>query len=92
VSGREGLEKFDAGNFDLVVTDLAMDEMNGAQLAAAIKEKPAACPVILLTGFADTLLARDHKPTGIDAILRKPLLPKDLWKAMAQVMAPADPS
>ncbi len=86
-SGREGLEMFDGGGFDLVVTDLALEEMNGEQLAAAIKERAADCPVILLTGFADTLLDRGEKPAGFDAILRKPLLPGDLWRAMAQVMA-----
>ena len=43
-SAREGLEKFDAGRFDLVVTDLALEEMNGEQLAAAIKGRAAKCP------------------------------------------------
>ena len=85
-SGRVGLEKFDAGQFDLVVTDLALEEMNGEQLAVAIKERAPDCPVILLTGFADTLLDSKEKPAGFDAILRKPLLPGDLWRAMAQVM------
>ncbi len=85
-SAREGLEKFDAGEFDLVVTDLALEEMNGEQLAEAIKKRAADCPVILLTGFADTLLDNGRKLASFDAILRKPLLPGDLWRAMAQVM------
>ena len=88
VSGREGLEKFGASRFDLVVTDLALEEMNGEQLAAAIKARAADCPVILLTGFADTLPG-GRRPTGCDAVLRKPLLPADLWRAMAQVTSKA---
>ncbi len=88
--GDEGLEKFVAGQFDLVVTDLALKEMNGEQLAAAIKQRTAGCPVILLTGFADTLLDRGDKPSDFDAILRKPLLPGDLWRVIAQVMAKSD--
>ena len=32
VNGRDGLEKFQAGDFDLVLTDRAMPEMNGDQL------------------------------------------------------------
>ncbi len=86
-SGREGLEKFGAGGFDLVVTDLALEEMSGQQMAAEIKARQADMPVILLTGFADTLLASGEKPAGIDAVLRKPLVPADLWRAMAEVMA-----
>ena len=87
VSGREGLEKFDEGGFDLVVTDLALEEMSGQQMATEIKARQADMPVILLTGFADTLLGSGEKPAGIDAVLRKPLVPADLWRAMAQVLA-----
>jgi signal transduction histidine kinase len=85
VSGREGLEKFGAGGFDLVITDLALEEMNGQQMASEIKARQAGMPIILLTGFADTLLASGEKPDGIDIVLRKPLLPGDLWRAVAQV-------
>ena len=87
MSGREGLDLFAAGRFDLVVTDLALEEMSGEQLAAAIKARAPDCPVILLTGFADTLPDRGGGLASIDAVLRKPLLPADLWRAMAQVTA-----
>ncbi len=86
ITGREGLAKFEAGAFDLVVTDLALEELNGERLAAAIKAHTPAMPVILLTGFADSVVSPDHKPAGIDAVLRKPLEPSALWRAMAQVM------
>ena len=92
VSGREGLEKFDEGGFDLVVTDLALEEMNGQQMAMEIKERQADMPIILLTGFADTLLASGEKPAGIDVVLRKPLMPGDLWRAVAQAMAAPEPA
>ena len=89
VTGREGLEKFEAGAFDLVVTDLALEGLNGEHLAAAVKQRAAATPVILLTGFGDKLLAEGGKPDNIDAVLCKPLAPAELWRAMARVM-PAD--
>ena len=72
VTGNEGLEKFEAGDFDLVVTDLALEGLNGERLAAAVKQRAASTPVILLTGFGDKLLADDHKLENIDAVLRKP--------------------
>lgn len=86
VTGKEGLEKFEAGAFDLVVTDLALEGLNGERLAAAVKQRAAATPVILLTGFGDKMLAEGCKPDNIDAVLRKPLAPAELWRAMAQVM------
>ncbi len=87
VTGSEGLEKFGAGGFDLVVADLALEGLNGERLAAAVKQRDATTPVILLTGFGDKLLADGHKPENIDAVLRKPLAPAELWRAMAQVVA-----
>ncbi len=89
VTGPEGLAKFVAGNFDLVVTDLALDEMNGERLAMEIKQRSADTPIILLTGFGDAVTGRDRLPAGIDAVLRKPLAPGDLWRAVAQVMSRA---
>ena len=37
-NGQEGLEIFRAGNYDLVITDRAMPDMNGDQLAVSMKE------------------------------------------------------
>ena len=68
------------------MTDLAIEAMNGEQLATAIKLRTKT-PVILLTGFADTMLADGRKPDSVDVMLRKPLSPGDLWRAVAQVMA-----
>ena len=85
-TGREGLEKFEAGKFDLVVADLALEELNGERLAAAIKAHTPGMPVILLTGFADSVVSPEHQPVGIDAVLRKPLEAGALWRTMAQVM------
>jgi CheY-like chemotaxis protein len=87
VTAREGLEKFAAGAFDLVVTDLALEGMNGERLAMEIKERAAGMPIILLSGFGDALANAQHLPAGIDAVLRKPLAPGDLWRAVAQVMS-----
>src|SRR5206468_8952697 len=50
-NGREGLERFASGRFELVVTDRAMPEMGGDQLAATIEREQPEIPVIMLTGF-----------------------------------------
>jgi PAS domain S-box-containing protein len=77
--GKEALAQFvaaareaggEGGSFDLVVTDRAMPDMSGDQLAAAIKRYSPATPVLLLTGFAD--LMNGERPEGVDAVLRKP--------------------
>lgn len=90
VTGPEGLAKFGEGSFDLVVTDLALDEMNGERLAVAIKEQAAGMPIILLSGFGQGSASNGELPPGIDAVLHKPLAPGDLWRAVAQVMMQAE--
>ena len=86
-NGREALEKFLAGWFDLVVTDQGMPEMSGDQLASAIKQLVPNKPVILLTGFGDLMLASGEKPAGVDLILGKPVTLATLRQALAQVVA-----
>ncbi len=88
VDGMEGLDKFVAGDFELVVTELALDGMNGERLAEEIKAR-GTTPVILLTGFADTLLGPGKILPKVDTVLRKPISPGDLWQAVAQVMTAA---
>ena len=85
LNGREALAKFRAGKFDLVITDRAMPEFNGDQLATAVKHINPAIPVILLTGF---LFDADAQPSpSIDLVLRKPVSPTALRQAIAQVFA-----
>jgi len=85
-NGSEGLQKFLGGWFDVVVTDQAMPEMAGDQLAAAIKRVAPNKPVILLTGFGDLMIAAGERPGGVDIILSKPVTLNALRQALAKVM------
>ena len=86
-NGREGLEKFRSGNYDLVVTDRAMPEMNGDQLAAAIKELAPDKQVIMMTGFGDIMGDTGEKPPGVDLVLSKPVSLAILREALLKVGA-----
>jgi CheY-like chemotaxis protein len=51
ISAREALEMLSSGEtFDLIITDLQMPEINGIELAKAIKEKYPDVPLFLLAG------------------------------------------
>jgi signal transduction histidine kinase len=58
--------------FDLVVTDHAMPQMTGAQLAAALKDRRPQLPILIATGYAEL-------PT--DASRRLPRLSKPFSQA-----------
>ena len=65
VDGVDGLVKFGEGEFDLVVTDIAMPNMNGFDLTARIRagKKRPDLPVVIVTG----LESPEDKRRGIDA-------------------------
>jgi CheY-like chemotaxis protein len=89
-SGRDGLEKFRNSRFDLVLLDRAMPDMNGDQVAAAIKSANPAMPVIMLTGFGSMMDAADEKPTGVDFIVGKPVTIDGLRDALSKAVASAN--
>jgi signal transduction histidine kinase/CheY-like chemotaxis protein len=89
-NGTEGLHLFQGGQYDVVVTDRAMPDMNGDHLARAIKDLDAGMPVIMLTGFGDMLNARGEKPTSVDLVLSKPVLHADLHHALRRLTAARD--
>jgi PAS domain S-box-containing protein len=89
--GREAMERFTQWGYDVVVVDRAMPEMNGDQLAAAIKEQSPKTPVVMITGFADMPVEGVDAAHQPDVILRKPITQVTLRQAIARVLAPPPP-
>ncbi|MEX2221870.1 MAG: GAF domain-containing protein [Candidatus Rokuibacteriota bacterium] len=85
VNGREGFEKFKGGRYALVITDRAMPEVGGDQLAAMVKEAAPDTPVILLTGFGDLMNAAGEKPDGVDMVVKKPIRLATLREVLAKM-------
>ncbi|MBC8229705.1 response regulator [bacterium] len=85
-NGREGLEKFHSGRFHLVITDRAMPDMGGVQLAALIKQLAPKMPIIMLTGFGDIMAAQGTMPEGVDFLLSKPITLTAFREALAEFL------
>ena len=86
-NGQQGLEKFRESSFDLVITDRAMPEMSGDQLAAQIKEENPDLPVIMLTGFGVFMQDNGDRPKGVDLVLKKPVTLPGLMEAIKTVVS-----
>jgi PAS domain S-box-containing protein len=84
--GAEALNKFRGGAFDLVVTDNAMPEMSGEQLAEEIKTRSPRTPIVLLTGFGTMMIAADKIPRHVDLCLGKPITLADWREALDKLL------
>ncbi len=59
--------------FDLVVTDLTMPEMNGLEVARQIRALRPDLPIILATGYKATVTERQLRAAGICELMEKPI-------------------
>ncbi len=85
-SGREGFEQFQTQPFDLVVTDRAMPEMSGDQMAGFIKRVRPEIPVVLLTGFGALIEVTGAQPKDVDVVLSKPVTLGELRKTIESLL------
>ena len=73
--------------FDVVVTDLHMPGMSGLDLAKEIMIVRPDVPVILCGGSTDAPSGEVSKETGVKRFLVKPVVPHDLERTVAEVLA-----
>ena len=71
-NGQEALLRFGREVFDLVITDLRMDGMNGIQLLNRMKEKHIDIPVIIMTAYGTIDSAVEAMRIGACDYIAKP--------------------
>jgi len=69
-SGAEGLKAFRKEKTDLLIVDYAMPQMNGGEVVRKVKKSSPRLPVILLSGYTETL-ELETKVKDADCILSK---------------------
>jgi DNA-binding NarL/FixJ family response regulator len=72
VNGFEAVEKAKTLRPDLVLLDLAMPEMNGAEAASVLKKMMPNMPIIVFTMFSDNIGKSLASAIGVDMVLSKP--------------------
>jgi two-component system response regulator HydG len=85
-TGGEGLEKLGAGRFDVVVTDLVMQGVDGMKVLEEAKAIDPAMQVILVTGFGTVESAVDAMRKGAFNYLLKPLNINELRAVVASAL------
>ncbi|HXI73099.1 MAG TPA: response regulator [Verrucomicrobiae bacterium] len=86
-SGKEALDLFDRGGFDLVTTDYTMPEMKGDELARALKVRLPGQPVIMITAHAEMFKNDVVAMSGVDQVVSKPFKLQELRDAIQKATA-----
>ncbi len=72
-SGPEGAKKIEAGDFDVIITDLVMNEVDGMKILNVARENLPDCQIIMVTGHASVPKAVEAMQQGAFNFLEKPL-------------------
>ena len=72
VDGEEGLKKFLAGNFDLVLCDIKMPKLDGIEFLQKVMETGTEVPVIMISGHGNIETAVDAVKKGAFDYIAKP--------------------
>jgi ATP-dependent Lon protease len=86
VNGADALEKVMAHEFDLILTDLKMEKMDGMQLVESVKRVSPHTDIVMITGFATVSSAVDALKKGATHYLPKPIDLDELRKTVRQIL------
>jgi signal transduction histidine kinase len=85
-NGEEALQAFRGGNYDLIVSDVKMPEMDGEKLLAAVKREKGDFPVILTSSYVLGTSEKQLQELGADVFLGKPIDSERLLDAIRRCL------
>jgi PAS domain S-box-containing protein len=92
--GREALDEFNAGDFNLVLLDLQMPELDGFEVAKAIRNhsdlQKQNVPVLALTAASFKEIREDMRISGMNDFIPKPFAPEVLYEKILKHLALKD--
>ncbi len=80
----EALKRIDEKEFDIVVTDIRMEGVDGIQVLEHVRKKSSRTKVIMITGYAMMATAREAMEKGAFDFIAKPFEPDELRAVVAK--------
>jgi len=91
-NGRQAVTAFENGNFDVILMDIQMPEMDGFQATQIIREKEKSrntrIPIVAITAHAMEGDRERCIAAGMDTYVGKPIRPAELLETLQQVSSP----
>jgi two-component system cell cycle response regulator CpdR len=85
--GASAFEEIKQADFDLLLTDIVMPEMDGIELARRAAELDPSLKIMFITGFAAVALHPDSKAPKEAKVLSKPFHLRDLVAEVDRMIA-----
>ncbi|QSZ42031.1 EAL domain-containing protein [Sulfurimonas aquatica] len=86
IDGEDGLKQFKASEFDLVITDLNMPNMDGIEMSKEMKRINESISIIILSAHNETDFFISSIQLGVDGFLLKPLELSQFAQTMSKVV------
>ncbi|HRI22324.1 MAG TPA: sigma-54 dependent transcriptional regulator [Panacibacter sp.] len=86
-SGNKGIAKFKEGNFDIVLSDYRLGDMEGRDVLLQIKKENPATIVLIITGYSDIKTAVEIIKMGAYDYITKPLIPDEVLNVLATALS-----
>lgn len=84
--------RIDPESFDMALLDQRMPGMEGSELARRLLELRPDLPIIIATGFSESITAETAKAIGVRDVVLKPILGSDLGAAVRRALDGAPPA
>lgn len=91
-NGREALSRMDTENFDMVISDVQMDEMDGHGLLREVRNRKPEMPFVMITAHGSVRDAVSAMRDGATDYLLKPFEAQVLLDMVARMQPPVDSS
>ncbi len=87
-NGMDALKEFkaDSRKFNLIITDMTMPELTGDKFAEKILKIEPQMPIILCTGYSDTMTENRAKTLGIKKFVQKPISNQELVVLIREIL------
>lgn len=88
VDGLDALAKFERGRFDLILTDMMMPEMGGADLIRQIRARHGSkVPIVIITTKGERKDRDEGLALGADAYVTKPVDVSELINTVVKLLS-----
>ena len=87
-TSKDALKEFKSSPsiFDLIITDMTMPDMTGAELSQRIHAIRPEIPIILCTGYSELIDREKSKSIGIQEYIMKPIIKRNLAISVREVL------